>query len=567
MGGICSKPAQKSNPYADTSVSFNAYKASAVPRPAVRTNVAQPIAREVPANRSQEIKPPQEQIVGVRQGSDNDDFYDGIPRYPLQKSRSIRAQAAVAKVSEVSSRLSHGAVEVFDTLSRSVSNLNTGSGFASTVATKGNELGIVAFEVANTVVKGSSLMQSLSKRSIRSLKEDMLPSQGVQNLISRDMDELLRIVEADKREELKVFSGEVVRFGNRCKDPQWHNLDRFFEKISRELKPQKQLKEEAEAVMQQLVNMVQYTAELYREQHKLDRFEQDYQRKRIEDCISSVPQKGDSLNVLRGELKSQRRQVKSLKKKSFWSRSLEEVMEKLVDIMHFLLLEIHSIFGSAESYEQSKASSSHQKLGPAGLSLHYANIILQIDTLVSRSSSMPPNMRDTLYQSLPPNMKSGLRSKIQSFRVKDELSITDIKAKMEETLQWLVPLATNTAKAHHGFGWVGEWANTGSEVNRKQTGPFDIIRIETLHHADKQKTETYVLEQIVWLHYLVTKCSVNGIGTRSPMKSPVHPSQQKSIEEEAKSLLDIASKKPREAEDLETPQEISKISEEKEWAK
>ncbi|KAI4383541.1 hypothetical protein MLD38_009368 [Melastoma candidum] len=100
MGGICSKPAQKSNPYADTSVSFNAYKASAVPRPAVRTNVAQPIAREVPANRSQEIKPPQEQIVGVRQGSDNDDFYDGIPRYPLQKSRSIRAQAAVAKVDQ-----------------------------------------------------------------------------------------------------------------------------------------------------------------------------------------------------------------------------------------------------------------------------------------------------------------------------------------------------------------------------------------------------------------------------------------------------------------------------------
>jgi len=29
---------------------------------------------------------------------------------------------------------------------------------------------------------------------------------------------------------LKVFSGEVVRFGNRCKDAQWHELDRYFEK-------------------------------------------------------------------------------------------------------------------------------------------------------------------------------------------------------------------------------------------------------------------------------------------------------------------------------------------------
>ena len=32
------------------------------------------------------------------------------------------------------------------------------------------------------------------------------------------------------REELKIFSGEVVRFGNRLKDPQWHNLERYFQK-------------------------------------------------------------------------------------------------------------------------------------------------------------------------------------------------------------------------------------------------------------------------------------------------------------------------------------------------
>jgi len=30
------------------------------------------------------------------------------------------------------------------------------------------------------------------------------------------------------REELNVFSREVIRFGNMCKDPQWHNLDRYF---------------------------------------------------------------------------------------------------------------------------------------------------------------------------------------------------------------------------------------------------------------------------------------------------------------------------------------------------
>lgn len=91
------------------------------------------------------------------------------------------------------------AVEVLDTLGSSMTNLNVGSGFTAGVTTKGNKISILAFEVANTIVKGANLMNSLSKDNIRHLKEVVLPSEGVQNLISRDMDELLRIAATDKR--------------------------------------------------------------------------------------------------------------------------------------------------------------------------------------------------------------------------------------------------------------------------------------------------------------------------------------------------------------------------------
>lgn len=467
------------------------------------------------------------------------DIYDGIPNLPRAlsyKSRSTKSkQAAVAKVSEVSSLLGRAgtaglgkAVEVLDTLGSSMTNLNLNSSFVSGVTTKGIKISILAFEVANTIVKGANLMQSLSKENIRHLKEVVLPSEGVQRLISKDMDELLRIAAADKRDELRIFSGEVVRFGNRCKDPQWHNLERYFEKLGSEFATQRQLEEEAETVMQQLMTLVQYTAELYHELNALDRFQQDYQRKQQEEDNSNAAQRGDSLAILRAELKSQKKHVKSLKKKSLWSRILEEVMEKLVDIFYFLHLEIHEAFGIADGDRPVK--NNNIKLGSAGLALHYANIITQIDTLVTRSSSVPPNTRDSLYQGLPPSIKSALRSKLQSFHLKEELTIPQIKAQMEKTLQWLVPMATNTTKAHHGFGWVGEWANTGSDVNRKPAGQADIIRIETLHHADKEKTEAYILDLVVWLHHLVSQSRAANGGMRSPAKSPIHSPNQKTIQ-------------------------------------
>ncbi|XP_059280321.1 protein PSK SIMULATOR 1-like isoform X1 [Lycium ferocissimum] len=474
----------------------------------------------------------------ISRGVPMDDVDDGIPRLSRalsNKSRSTRSkQVAIAKVSEVSSLLGRAgtagfgkAVDVLDTLGSSMTNLNLSSGFASSMATKGNKISILAFEVANTIVKGANLMHSLSKENVQHLKKVVLPSEGVQLLITKDTDELLRIAAADKRDELKIFSGEVVRFGNRCKDPQWHNLERYFEKLESELTPHKNLKEEAEAVMMQLMILVQYTAELYHEFHALDRFEQDYRRKAQEEDTSNATQRGDSLAILRAELKSQRKHVKSLKKKSLWSKILEEVTEKLVDIMHFLHLEIHAAFGCAD--EERPTKNTHQRLGSAGLALHYANIITQIDTLVTRSGSVPPNTRDALYHGLPPSIKSALRFKLLSFSLKEELTVPQIKGEMEKTLQWLVPMAANTTKVHHGFGWVGEWANTGSDI--KPASQVDLLRIETLYHADKERTEAYILELVVWLHYLVSqsRSAANG-GVRSPVKSPIHSPNQKTIQ-------------------------------------
>ncbi|XP_058090967.1 protein PSK SIMULATOR 2-like [Magnolia sinica] len=456
---------------------------------------------------------------------------------PGESNGATPAQTGPSKAPEIGSRLGRAgvvglerAMEVLDTLGSSMSNLHTSSGFVSGMATRGNKIFILAFEVANTIAKGANLLQSLSTENIQFLMKDILHSEGVQRLVSTDMDELLSIAAADKREELDVFSKEVVRFGDLCKDPQWHNLGRYFQKLDSDVSSHKQLKEEAEATMQQLIMLAQHTSELYHELNTLDRFDQDYRRKLQEEESLNVNHRGEGLMMLRSELKRQRKIVRSLRKKSLWSKNLEEVMEKLVDIVTFLHQEIAEIFGSkstqrvmADSKPVDEGSvSCSQRLGVSGLSLHYANIINQIDSIVSRPSSIPPNTRDTLYHGLPSGVKAALRLRLQLHHVKEELAVPQIKAEMEKTLQWIVPIATNTTKAHQGFGWVGEWANTGNEFNKKTASQNNLIRLQTFYHADKEKMDEYILELVTWLHRLVSqvKYKDHGFKFQAPVRSP-----------------------------------------------
>lgn len=64
---------------------------------------------------------------------------------------------------------------------------------------KGRKISILAIEVADTIVKSSSLIKILSKQSMEHLKEGVLRSEGVRRLISEDHNQLVVLVEADIR--------------------------------------------------------------------------------------------------------------------------------------------------------------------------------------------------------------------------------------------------------------------------------------------------------------------------------------------------------------------------------
>ncbi|AQK67192.1 Receptor-like protein kinase-like [Zea mays] len=229
--------------------------------------------------------------------------------------------------------------------------------------------------------------------------------------------------------------------------------------------------------------------------------------------------------ILHSELKRQRKLVKNLKKKSLWSRTLEEIVEKLVDIVIFLHKQIRDSFNETGTDFCASEQTQNKRLGSCGLALHYANIINQIENIVSRPLSLPPSARDNLYHGLPITVKSALRSRLQTYNPEEERTVAQIKAEMQKTLRWLLPIAENTIRAHQGFGWVGEWANLGSDMSKKSGSQHSVTRIQTLHHADKAKTEHYMLELVALLHHLVIQVKNRGYGTS---KSSRHDASSRS---------------------------------------
>lgn len=106
MGGLCSKSSKSGNVLAEKNWDSDRLKYAATATTASYQKTAKAVVTPpVPADVRTEKKLPEERepvAVPFDAAAADDEFYDGIPRYPRalsQKSRSVRStQAAVAKV-------------------------------------------------------------------------------------------------------------------------------------------------------------------------------------------------------------------------------------------------------------------------------------------------------------------------------------------------------------------------------------------------------------------------------------------------------------------------------------
>ncbi|GJP79299.1 hypothetical protein CLOP_g9547 [Closterium sp. NIES-67] len=336
---------------------------------------------------------------------------------------------------------------------------------------------VMGFEVANVIVRAINLRQSLLERDIEDLRAEVLASEGIRMLVSDDFYHVWCIAAEDKRGELRAVARDVARLGKQCLDPALHSLTREFDALGTMEGPKSRMTAaEVEGELRALEGQAQVTAELYHELANLESLQQALDRRMKQDSDSAVNR--ELIAQMRAEIKAQEKIVKTMKKKGLWSKTMDEVVEKLVQVVVFLHDQIVDVFGADVV-----------KLGVNGMALQYANIVNMIDTMVMRPACVE-TQREALYSALPASVCGRLKRTLLQSRDIEQESTDSIRQKMEAVLDWLVTMAENTIR----YG-----------LDSRVQGHTDLTLLQTLQHVDHLKMERLVLLLLVGLQHLASR--------------------------------------------------------------
>lgn len=135
-------------------------------------------------------------------------------------------------------------------------------------------------------------------------------------------------------------------------------------------------------------------------------------------------------------------------------------------------------------------------IGGSALALHYANIIIIIEKLLQYPHLVGEEARDDLYQMLPSSLRVSLRKNLRTYvknmAIYDAFLAHDWRETLEKTLSWLAPMA------HNMMRWQAERNFEQQQIVLKG----NVLLLQTLYFADREKTEAVICELLVGLNYI-----------------------------------------------------------------
>ncbi|XP_058770706.1 protein PSK SIMULATOR 3-like [Vicia villosa] len=421
---------------------------------------------------------------------------------------------------------------------------------------------VLAFEIAGVMSKLLHLYHSLSDATIVRIRNDAVTLEGVRKIISNDESFLLGLACAEFTEALRVVANSVTRLSQRCED---HNLRDFHRAFLEFADSGRDTNgwvlsgpKEIEAKFRKMERYVMLTAALHREMEELSVLESGF-RKALNlnhhhhhrrNSSSEVNEgslgvgKEQKIYELQQKICWQKQEVKDLKDRCLWSRSFDGVVLLLVRFCFTVLARIKVVFGighsvpclspslstSATVYPSDQNSNSCHEfvsgsleiseleeikerfgsgffesnskllkpppstLGASALALHYANLIIVLEKMIKTPHLIGLDARDDLYGMLPSSIRSGLRTRLKGigFCASDPVLAGEWKDALGRILGWLSPLAHNMIK----------WQSERSFEQHNLVPKTNVLLLQTLFFANKQKTEAAITELLVGLNYI-----------------------------------------------------------------
>ncbi|KAL6127025.1 hypothetical protein ACLB2K_075070 [Fragaria x ananassa] len=422
---------------------------------------------------------------------------------------------------------------------------------------KSTNVGVLAFEIAGLMSKLLHLWQSLSDKNMIRLHNESINLEGVRKIVSNDDAFLLGLACAELVENIRFLAKSVARISHKCNDANLRSFERLFSDFANSGRDpynyvigSKEMEAKNNKKLDRYVNL---TAQLYREMDELNSLESSLRKALRSEEYDASLSKGQKVLDLQQKIVWQRQEIKYLKDRSLWNRSFETVTWILARSIFTILARTKVVFGIGQpsslprslsasatvhpsdqgtacpfvsgplvrstkplgDFDQESSTivkddyssgngffESNSKLlkpppstlGAAALALHYANLIIVMEKMIKFPQMVGVDARDDLYTMLPSSVRSALRARLRGvgFSASDPVLAEEWREALGRILGWLSPLAHNMIK----------WQSERSFEQQNMVPKTNVMLLQTLFFANKDKTEAAITELLVGLNYI-----------------------------------------------------------------
>ncbi|KAE8690057.1 cytochrome P450 76A2-like [Hibiscus syriacus] len=440
----------------------------------------------------------------------------------------------------------------------------------SSSESNGKVLGILAFEVASLMSKAVSLWHFLDDGEILKLRKQITNSVGIRRLVSDNQNYLMDLALNEIIENFGTLATSVARLGKKCTDPVYHCFEHFvidpisnnldwlgwdyrLKKMERKVKKmERRMRRNAKCDQDKLLECRKKVMLQRREVKKLretspwartydfvvrillrtlltilERIKYVFRTNQmvsLDGKNSPCLLPSDSFSALipcssRSYSKTKRsnhvrvgpfRRCVSAGSNSLIFDSCETIGSGSFRFIGAYTTKMESLFGNDKIYSKLCVFNTKHlldaptsTLGDVALCLRYAHIIIMIEKLASAPHMIGLDSREKLYNMLPWSMRNAVRAKLKSdaktlasFVISSSFA-AEWRLVIVRILGWLAPLAHNMIR----------WQLERSFEEQHMVSRSNVLLVQTLHFANRAKTEAAIIDILVGLNYV---CRIEG---------------------------------------------------------